>query len=220
MSYYAICDRCELKGIRHVMEHASPIVVIMKIRYHLEKEHQLECYFCFHKFAGFKELAEHVNDAHVTPKLEQEQSDAWDSLFNYPIGENDMALPTPGGGKRDAERGNSGGRGNARKPPQVPFVRVEDLREEPSRAKILAVVTQNTGFNDVIVKITINGKSYFLGLKASNPNYEALFNAFGDNENKWVGEEFMIGLNWNDFYEKNFIHIFECPAPKSRGKKE
>jgi len=132
-----------------------------------------------------------------------------------------MPLPTPGGGKRDAERGNNGGRGNStRKPPQVPFVRVEDLREEPSRAKILGVVTQNTGFNDVIVKVAINGKSYFLGLKASNPNYEALFNAFGDNENKWVGEEFMIGLNWNDFYEKNFVHIFEAPAPKSRGGKK
>jgi hypothetical protein len=131
-------------------------------------------------------------------------------------------LPQPGGGKSESQRGNVGG-GGKRTPPSVPFIKVEDLTEEPKRAKILGVTTKNAGFNDIIVKIAISGRSYFFGLKASNANYEALFNGFGDDENKWVGGEFLIGLNWNEFYEKNFVHVFEAPAKppkKERAKKE
>jgi hypothetical protein len=179
---------------------------------HFIKEHSLECFFCFLKFASFEQLAEHVQAAHVSPENRgRERAPTWDEPWEGV----DMALPRPGGGKSDSQRG--GGRGN-RQAPAVPFLKVEDLTQDPKRAKILGVQTQNTGFNDVIVKIAIGGRSFFMGLKASNPNYEALFNAFGEDDNKWVGQEFMVGLNYNEFYEKNFVHIFEAPAPE-RGKK-
>ena len=35
---------------------------------HVLEEHSLECAFCFLKFASFKELAEHVTEAHVEPE--------------------------------------------------------------------------------------------------------------------------------------------------------
>ena len=122
-------------------------------------------------------------------------------------------LPAPGGGKARSTTPSGGG---GRSKPNVPFLKVEDLREEPSRAKILAVKTQETGFNDLVVKVSIGGKPFFFGLKASNENYETLFNAFGDDDNKWVGEEFLVGLKYNDFYEKNFVHVFKAPAPKGK----
>jgi len=216
------CAVCERRGdaVPWHFRHATPFVVIKVFRIHLEQEHELECYFCFLKFPSFQELAKHVTDAHVSSEAqhEREMREAWHPDDDREENQS-MSLPTPGGGKRDAERGNSGASRGNRKPPAVPFLRVEDLNpEEKNVAKILAVQTQNTGFNDVIVKIALGGRSYFFGLKASNPNYEALFNAFGENENKWVGESFTIGLNWNDFYEKNFVHVYEAPAPKQRGR--
>jgi len=126
-----------------------------------------------------------------------------------------MALPQPGGGRAKSTT-PSGGGGRAK--PTVPFLKVEDLREEPSRAKILAVKTQDAGFNDLVVKIAVNGKSFFFGLKASNENYQTLFDAFGDDDNAWVGEEFLVGLKYNEFYEKNFVHVFKAPAPTSERK--
>ena len=126
-------------------------------------------------------------------------------------------LKSPGGGKSQTQRNADGGR--QRPAPAVPFIKVEDLTADPKRAKILAVETQSTGFNDIIVKIAVAGRSYFFGLKASNPNYETLFAAFGADENKWIGEEFMIGLNWNEFYEKSFVHVFDATAPTVKAGK-
>src|SRR5579885_131926 len=66
--WFCKCDVCERKGITTKFFHASPYIVIKMFRDHLEAEHDLECAFCYLKFAGFKELAEHVNDAHVCPE--------------------------------------------------------------------------------------------------------------------------------------------------------
>ena len=181
----------------------------------MDAEHALECAFCFLKFESLKELAQHTQEAHVSP--EDRKGRDWPEWAERK--DDEEMLPQPGGGKSETQRGNIGG-GGKRSAPNVPFIKVEDLTEEPKLAKILAVQSKNTGFNDLIVKIAIGGRSYFFGLKSSNANYETLFNAFGDDEKKWIGQEFTIGLNWNDFYEKNFTHVFEAPAkdPK-RGKK-
>lgn len=181
---------------------------------------ELECAFCWLKFAGFKELAEHVTLAHLAPE-ERPQVQNWEGDDYWRnAGENEM-LPAPGAGKSETQRGNVGGQASIRKPPNVPFIKVEDLSGETVTAKILGVQTTGTGFNDIIVKISVSGRNFFLGLKASNENYEKLFNGFGPDEKKWIGEHFSIGLNYNEFYEKNFVHIFDAPAPneKSGGKK-
>jgi len=179
----------------------------------------IECHFCYYSFASFNELADHVQQAHVAPEdRKREEGLPWtdDNM------EEDMGLPAPGGGKRPSQRED--GRGTARKAPNVPFLGVEDFsssgEENAVDAKILGVAIPTSGFNDIVVKIKVNNKSYFLGLKASNENYETLFNAFGDDENKWVGEEFRIGLNFNEFYEKNFVHIFSVTEPNGETKKK
>jgi uncharacterized C2H2 Zn-finger protein len=40
---------------------------------HIEEDHALECYFCYGRFRDFRELAEHVNEAHVSPKERQQR---------------------------------------------------------------------------------------------------------------------------------------------------
>ena len=205
--WFSSCQRCGYEIFA-----PSPYVVCMRMTDHVLEEHALEWAFCFLRFRDFAALAEHVNEAHTPPEKRraiQPMNNWWE--------ENDM-LPQPGGGKTESQRG--GGKQTSGRPaPTVPFLKVEDLKTDPVRAKILAVQSTNTGFNDVIVKVAVNGRSYFFGLKASNPNYESLFKAFGDDDNKWVGQEFMVGLNWNEFYEKNFVHIFEAPAPERKNKK-
>jgi hypothetical protein len=101
--------------------------------------------------------------------------------------------------------------GRSRGTQTVPYVKVENLTSDPVRVKILGAIA-NVGFNDLIVKIAMGGRSYFYGLKANNPNYAKLLKAFGSDENKWVGEEFMFGLEWSDFHEKNFMSVLEAPA--------
>jgi hypothetical protein len=217
IGFTVVCRRCELVGSEraYTFRSKSAFYACALLTDHMFKEHALECAFCFLKFEDFKELANHTQEAHVAP----EDRTARDDVPEWAHPQEEDMLPQPGGGKNETQRGNVGG-GGKRPAPSVPFIKVEDLTEEPKRAKILAVQSKNTGFNDLIVKLAISGRSYFFGLKASNANYETLFNAFGDDENKWVGEEFTIGLNWNEFYEKNFVHVFEAPAKESkRGKK-
>ena len=38
---------------------------------HILEEHALECAFCYLKFAGFYQLALHVNEAHLAPEERQ-----------------------------------------------------------------------------------------------------------------------------------------------------
>jgi hypothetical protein len=214
--YRSECGRCFSVGKCFVIRAPSPYQVMARMTDHYMEKHSLECAQCYLNFADFSELAKHVKQAHVPPN---ERWDAQDESFWR---NEDMSLPIPGGGKQASQRENAGGggRGGGGRPaPSVPYIKVEDLpSEEKVRAKILAVKTDNVGFNDAVIKIAMNGRSFFFGLKASNENYELLFKAFGSNENKWVGEEFFIGLQWNDFYEKNFIQVFDAPAPKSKGK--
>lgn len=191
----------------------NPLVLFNKLTDHMIEEHQLECAFCFLKFQSFETLAAHVLEAHKSDE-ERVQFKHFDAA--NPTSEDYMALPQPGGGRARSTTPNSGG---GRAKPNVPFLKVEDLREEPSRAKILGVKTQDAGFNDLVLKVSIGGKSFFFGLKASNENYQTLFDAFGEDDNRWVGEEFLIGLKYNDFYEKNFVHVFKAPAPNTREKK-
>src|SRR5258708_1618329 len=156
----------------------------------MDMEGGVPCMFCQRTFKSFVALGMHVKTEHAAKigaaslKLPDRKpaDDSWEDTGWF-LGElEEMALPQPGGGKTQGQR-ESGPTRPKRTPPAVPFIGVEDLTSDPKTAKILAVQTQNTGFNDIIVKIAISGRSYFLGLKASNPNYETLFRAFGSDEN-------------------------------------
>jgi uncharacterized C2H2 Zn-finger protein len=173
------------------------------------RDESLDCFWCGKLFKDFKVLALHVQNHGVENFAE--------AIRYYQEKETENMLPSPGGpgGQRPARDGQGSG---GRPKPAVPFIKAEDLGRDPQRAKILMVQTENTGFNDVIVKIAVKGKSFFFGLKASNGNFKTLFNAFGSDENSWIGQEFMIGLEWNDWYEKNFVNVMEAPASASKAK--
>lgn len=201
----------------------------------------LPCAFCDQKFSDFGPLGEHVRQAHPEigaalpsapeekPIPDSEMADvdvSWEEHGWFLGNEDEDMLPPVGGGKTQSQRNQpQGGGGRRPTPPSVPFLKVEDLTNDPVTAKVLGVQTQNTGYNDVIIKVAIKGRSFFYGLKASNPAYETLTKALGHNDNDWMGAEFTVGLEWNEFYEKNFVTVFEVkpndgrPAETKRGKK-
>ena len=64
---FVTCCRCEITGARkpfsfHCRSAYYAGAILMD---HMLVEHALECAFCFLKFDGFKELAEHTQLAHV-----------------------------------------------------------------------------------------------------------------------------------------------------------
>lgn len=210
----------------------------------------LPCAFCDQKFSDFGPLGEHVRQAHpeigaalpsapetkpynkyddavdqLGPDMAEDAGASWEE-HGWFQGEDEDMLPPVGGGKTQSQRNQpQGGGGRRPTPPSVPFLKVEDLTNDPVTAKVLGVQTQNTGYNDVIIKVAIKGRSFFYGLKASNPAYETLTKALGHNDNDWMGATFTVGLEWNEFYEKNFVTVFEVfpndgkPAETKRGKK-
>lgn len=92
----------------------------------------------------------------------------------------------------------------------IPFIKVDDVPgKERLRCKILAVDPNGSGYNDIVVKINTNNRKFFYGLKTNNPAYSTLIDALGTDETQWVGREFLLGLEYNDTYEKNYLHVFE-----------
>ncbi len=189
----------------------------------MDMEGGVPCMFCQRTFKSFVALGMHVKTEHAAKisaaslKLPDRKpaDDSWEETGWF-LGEEleEMAmLPQPGGGKTPSQRQNN------RKGPNVPFLNVEDLTETPEPAKILAIITENTGYNDIIVKIQLGARRFFWGLKASNPNYETLFRTFGANSDKWVNEEISLGLKFNSTYEKNFVEIFNISEKKDGRKK-
>jgi hypothetical protein len=208
----------------------------MHFLYHLEQVHYgiLECAFCETSVSrgikclpDFASLAAHVKAMHGEKQLDWIEGEAivYEGLppfaFNQiKIEKGELImLPAPKQAKGDQGQGGRG-RGGARErqEPAVPFLKVEHLTNDPVTAKVLGVRTENVGWNDIVVKLAIKGRSFFLGLKADNPNYSVLINGLGRDENKWMGEEILIGNELNEFYEKNFVTVFEAPAKARKSK--
>lgn len=111
---------------------------------------------------------------------------------------------------RTANRGS--GPGTA-----LPFLKVENLTDKPKPVSIVAVETRGSRYNDVVVKLKMDGAQWFLGLKATSPVYHKLVESLGTDETVWPGREFSLFAEWNDFYGRSFISVKEVfPAKKSK----
>lgn len=124
-------------------------------------------------------------------------------------GDTNMALPAP------KEGTGQPGAGQAQR---LPFLKVEDCPKEKTPVLILAVDPNGSGYNDMILKIKMNGNSLFYGLKVNNPVYKKLYGALGANEEDWVGASFEVFPEWNEFYSKNFIGCGKITMPAGKKK--
>ena len=121
-----------------------------------------------------------------------------------------MTLPAPKTQSRTASRGFVSGAA-------VPFLKVENLTDKPKTVSIVAVDARGSEYNDVVVKIRMDGTQWFLGLKTTSPVYQKLVESLGTDETMWAGREFTIFAEPNDFYGRSFLAVKEVyPAKKSK----
>ena len=117
------------------------------------------------------------------------------------IKENNMALPT-GGGSTQTSRSNQTG---------LPKLALSDLSRTPKEAKIggVKIVEGNFG-TQVLVRLAIGGESRLWYLTANmkkNPNYKALIDKFGNEENDWVNQAILLSIVTDDVTEQQFIRV-------------
>lgn len=120
-------------------------------------------------------------------------------------------LPNP-------ESAGSGG-GKTQKPSNR--LQTTDLSRQPREAKIVMVKSDPSGRYgaQVICKIAVNGevKFWYLDIK-KNPNYKLLVDKFGNDENDWVSEKILLGVEKDDFSDNLFVRVSFPEATKTKGR--
>jgi len=136
-------------------------------------------------------------------------------------------LPEPTVGRQQTNQGGSGrsSGGGRSKRSGLAYLNNDSplLSLDKKKTKILAVKANppqegRQNFSDVVVKLALSGESVLWGLKTNNPNFEILTEEFGRDENDWVGKEFMIGLEEDDFDHRKWIRIETMPKKPKAGK--
>ena len=199
------CDRVRAAKMRSDWE--RKLFQMAEVNAGFDPQGPLDCAYCDNfRTNDFAELGAHVQRFHF---------DARGKRININVREDgSIMLPPPKVGGQSDTKGRAANAGT-----QLPFLKVEDMTKEPRRCKILGVDANGAGFNDIVLKVHLAGRNSFLGLKANNPNYRTLIEGLGNDETKWKDREFSIGMEYNEFYDKNYIHIFEVyPAAAAERK--
>lgn len=101
----------------------------------------------------------------------------------------------------------------------IPFLKVENVSPTPKPCKILAVKQgkDNKGKDQVMLKINYSGPVYLWSLRLNNPNVQHLIGMFGEDESAWKDQEFLLGLEPDEFSGRNWPRAF--PMPNSTPRK-
>lgn len=85
------------------------------------------------------------------------------------------------------------------------WLRDEDVTDKLQVVKIMDARPDVSGRSAVIVKLQMaNGQMRLDSLKANNPNFSILFNAFGEDEKAWAGRYVNLFLEFDKFTERNW----------------
>jgi len=119
-------------------------------------------------------------------------------------------------GQGQGRRRSSGGSGG------IPYLKIENVNFDKRTANILSARMEPDSFNksapDVLsLKIAFAGATYLWNLRISNPNLDILADVFGDDEQKWVGKEFLLFLETDSHTNKNQIRAEVKQEAKKRG---
>jgi hypothetical protein len=94
-----------------------------------------------------------------------------------------------------------------------------DLSKTPREGKIIMVKADPNGrFGaQVICKVAVNGeiKFWYLDIK-KNPNYRLLVEKFGNDENDWVNQKILLGLDLDEFSDNYFVRVSFPATEKGR----
>ena len=99
----------------------------------------------------------------------------------------------------------------------IPYLKTENVNFDKRTAKILATKLgqDQKGSATVILKIAYAGNTYLWTLRMSNPNLVILCERFGNDEEKWVGESFMLALETDEFTNISWPRVSFASEKKS-----
>ncbi len=114
-------------------------------------------------------------------------------------------LPSAGSKVNTATKGGSQKSG-------IPYINVTELTSDKATARVIDVrlteqVEGRQNFSDIRLKIAIKGMTRLYGLKTTNPEYDKLLSAFGQDETMWPGREFYIYAEQDEFDGKLWIRV-------------
>ncbi len=114
-------------------------------------------------------------------------------------------LPSAGSKANTATKGGSQKSG-------IPYINVTELTSDKAKARVIDVrlteqVEGRQNFSDIRLKIAIKGMTRLYGLKTTNPEYEKLLSAFGQDETTWPGREFYMYAEQDEFDGKLWIRV-------------
>ena len=141
-----------------------------------------------------------------------------DSTMTIPRASN--VGPTQGGGSGGGRtRGKQQGLEYVRW--DSPFLSYDKKTARILETKINVPVEGRQQFSDVVLKISIEGKPRLYGMKADNPELEKMVEWWGDDENRWINNEFLIYLEEDSFDGKKWVRVAQIEGEKTekKGKK-
>jgi hypothetical protein len=117
-----------------------------------------------------------------------------------------------GSSKQQQPRKGSGG--------AITTLALENVSFDRKSARVLAVRPNIEGKygKQAAIKIAYSGNTYIFYLGVSDTRLKQLIDEFGRDENKWVGREFLLYLENDEFNNRNSIHV-DASVQASTSKK-
>jgi hypothetical protein len=99
----------------------------------------------------------------------------------------------------------------------IPKLTLENVSFDRKTARVIAVREVSGAYGkQVAIKIAYSGNTYIFYLGVSDTRVKQLCDMFGNDENKWVGREFLLFLETDDFNNRNSIHVDAAPEPSTK----
>jgi len=147
----------------------------------------------------------------------------WEVEANLANGGN-VNMLTPAGNQTSQQ--SQAGRGFGKKRSGFDYITEAELSTDKVVARILAVKenkeTLREGqrrFSDVVVKIAFKGQTWLFGMKLDSPNLAILQQNLTLDENKWIGREFYLFIESEEFSGRNYPRVEVIPEKKPGVKK-
>lgn len=132
-------------------------------------------------------------------------------------------LPTPTASAATKATSTNNSRGSG---PKKVFINVEMLKamatkEKPLIATIIGAnaETASNRYNDVVMKLKVGMTTLWYGVKANNPNFARLVDGLSQDEEKWKGREISMYTEFDEYHERDFVHVDTLPEKTSARKK-
>lgn len=121
-----------------------------------------------------------------------------------------------------ASSGQQQRRGGGRERGGLPFLKITNVAFDKKTAKVLSTRMESDNFKPdqevVSVKIAYNSATYLWTLRMNNPNLDILIDAWGPEESKWIGKEFLLFLETDEHTNNSLIRA-EVPAEERKPKR-